>query len=65
MKKNFILFLTIGVIIFLLLTITCDQNPFFGVGEEVDTQDPSINVTLPISGSYVKGSFLLNGTCKD
>ncbi|HRU44229.1 MAG TPA: hypothetical protein P5322_06845, partial [Spirochaetota bacterium] len=47
------------------LFISCNVNPFFGVGTEVDLEEPRLAVTSHISGDFVNSSFTISGTCRD
>jgi len=59
--------LLIGFIVMLGLGLflSCNVNPFFGVGTEVDLEEPKIAVTSHISGDFVNSSFSISGTCRD
>jgi hypothetical protein len=47
------------------LFISCNVNPFFGVGIEVDLEEPKLSVTSHINGDFVNSSFTISGTCQD
>lgn len=60
---------TILQIIFILsifiITTGCNQNPFFGVGNEVDVVKPSIDITSHTNGQWVNYRFTLAGKASD
>lgn len=60
--KKAIFFLLIFIII---LSISCQINPFFGIGNDVDSQYPRIKITSPSDTDYVGGVFTLRGTASD
>ena len=64
MRKTYAL---LGVIVIVAFTIFvgCNVNPFFGVGTEVDMEEPTVEVTSHKSGDYVSSTFTLRGTCSD
>ena len=65
MTRKVVFFTLIVAVFAFYISLTCTQNPLYGGGEDVDTQDPSIKVSNPTSGSYVTADFTLNGTCSD
>src|SRR5574344_1714484 len=44
-----------------LLVISCD----IGLGSQVDTATPSAAITYPDQQSYIRGKFIIAGTCSD
>lgn len=54
------------VLIFSFIVISCQLNPFIGVGASVDTVAPVLNISSHENFQYVSGSRLyLYGTCSD
>ncbi|HOJ63295.1 MAG TPA: hypothetical protein PLE45_02635, partial [Spirochaetota bacterium] len=58
-------YLSFILISILILVLGCDQNPFFGMGEEVDTKPPTFKITSHINGDFVASNFTIEGTCSD
>ena len=51
---------------FSLIIISCQLNPFIGVGTSVDTVAPILNIASPENFQYVSGKLLcIYGTCSD
>ena len=59
MKK---LITAFGVVLLGIVVNSCDQ---IGLGDAVDTKEPSINITYPKIGAVIRDTFLLAGTCDD
>ena len=60
MKRLFCFFILI------LSIISCQLNPFVGVGPSVDTVAPSLKISSHENFQYVSGKLLyLYGTCSD
>ena len=60
MKK---LITALGVVLLGVVINSCDLQ--IGLGDAVDTKEPSISITYPKIGAVIRGSFLLAGTCDD
>ena len=51
---------------FSLIIISCQLNPFIGVGNTVDTVAPVLNIASHENFQYVSGNLLcIYGTCSD
>lgn len=59
MKKN--IFFSFAVLFSLILFGTCKV----GLGSSVDINDPKIEINYPASGSVIRNTFTLYGTCSD
>lgn len=59
MKKNFLLF-TLICSVFLF---SCDVS--VGLGAAVDTEPPTLTIDYPQSGSIIRDTFVLKGSCND
>lgn len=54
------------VLLFFCIIISCQLNPFIGVGQQVDTVAPVLNISSHENFQYVSGNTLnLYGTCSD
>ncbi len=59
MKKN--VFFSFAVLFSLVLLGTCKV----GLGGSVDVSDPKLEIKYPASGSVIRGTFTLYGSCSD
>jgi len=65
-KRAFYIILAIFSVVLLFgVMFGCNQNPFFGVGPEVDTERPSVVITSHLNGQWEKPSFSLSGNAND
>lgn len=62
-KTSKVILIIIATISFLYLS--CNNNPFFGVGVTPDTQPPIITITNHSNNDIVSGTLTLNGTIGD
>lgn len=62
MKKIFLLSF---ILKFILLVVGCANNPFLGVGGEVDIIAPTVEITSHSNLDYFTPSFTLSGNCYD
>lgn len=59
MKKHLVLF----TLICSVLLFSCDVN--VGLGSAVDTEPPTLTIDYPQSGSIIRDTFVLKGSCQD
>ncbi len=65
-RRSFYLFFVALFATFLVSVLSnCNQNPFFGVGADVDTMRPTLAITTHTNGAWEKALFSFGGTCKD
>lgn len=48
-------------LVFLFLLSSCDV----GLGEAVDTEPPTVEISSPLANDKIRGSFTMSGTCSD
>ena len=51
--------------LFIFIVASCNQNPFFGVGNEPDTTAPKITISSHQNLDFVAAKFILAGSCSD
>jgi hypothetical protein len=54
----------LGLLISILLVVGC-ESPLVGLGEKVDITAPTLVVSTPVNGAYVKGTINFSGTFQD
>ena len=64
MKKYFLCIIA-AILSILFLFFSCQNNPFFGIGSDVDAQYPKIKITSPGETDYVGAIFTMRGSASD
>lgn len=62
---KFRIFILVLINVIILGFISCDANPFFGIGEEADAQPPKISISSPYNTQFVGSNFHVKGTASD
>jgi len=62
---NIRMFVLILINIIIFFFISCDSNPFFGMGEETDVKPPSISISSPANTEFVGANFHVKGKASD
>lgn len=64
-KKCFYSVISNSILLFSLISILIFSSCEVGLGESVDTENPSVEITYPPNGSVIRGSFTFAGVCAD
>lgn len=64
-KKCFYSVISKSILLFSLISILIFSSCEVGLGESVDTENPSVEITYPPNGSVIRGSFTFAGVCAD
>ena len=65
LKKCFYSVISKSILLFSLISILIFSSCEVGLGESVDTENPSVEITYPPNGSVIRGSFTFAGVCAD
>ncbi|MDD5776788.1 MAG: Ig-like domain-containing protein, partial [Treponema sp.] len=65
LKKCFYSVISKSILFFSLISILIFSSCEVGLGESVDTENPSVEITYPPNGSVIRGSFTFAGVCAD
>ena len=67
LKKCFYSVISKSILLFSLISISIliFSSCEVGLGESVDTENPSVEITYPPNGSVIRGSFTFAGVCAD
>ena len=65
LKKCFYSVISKSILLFSLISILTFSSCEVGLGESVDTENPSVEITYPPNGSVIRGSFTFAGVCAD
>ncbi|MCI7564984.1 MAG: hypothetical protein MST09_08440, partial [Spirochaetia bacterium] len=65
LKKCFYSVISNSILLFSLISILTFSSCEVGLGESVDTENPSVEITYPPNGSVIRGSFTFAGVCAD
>ncbi len=57
--------LFLSIISIFIIFISCNQNPFTGVGTTVDMEPPKLTITSHVNNTVVTGTISLRGTATD
>lgn len=64
-KKCFYSVISNSILLFSLISILIFSSCEVGLGESVDTENPSVEITYPPNGSVIRGAFTFAGVCAD
>ncbi|MDY5764110.1 MAG: Ig-like domain-containing protein, partial [Treponema sp.] len=64
-KKCFYSVISKSILLFSLISILIFSSCEVGLGESVDTENPSVEITYPPNGSVIRGAFTFAGLCAD
>lgn len=64
-KKCFYSVISNSILLFSLISILTFSSCEVGLGESVDTENPSVEITYPPNGSVIRGAFTFAGVCAD
>ncbi len=65
LKKCFYSVISKSILLFSLISILIFSSCEVGLGESVDTENPSVEITYPPNGSVIRGAFTFAGVCAD
>ena len=65
LKKCFSSVVSNLVVLFCLISVFLFPSCEVGLGESVDTENPSVEITYPPNGSVIRGAFTFAGLCAD
>lgn len=65
LKKCFYSVISNSILLFSLISILTFSSCEVGLGESVDTENPSVEITYPPNGSVIRGAFTFAGVCAD
>lgn len=65
LKKCFSSVVSNLVVLFCLISVFLFPSCEVGLGESVDTENPSVEITYPPNGSVIRGAFTFAGVCAD
>ncbi len=65
LKKCFYSVISKSILLFSLISILIFSSCEVGLGESVDTENPSVEITYPPNGSVIRGAFTFAGLCAD